>query len=145
MNEHVKEIEACSSHNLFGNVRIQDDLLVERDHRLAVDLLVIADRAGVIAGDLREGKIFAKNISRDLLHDAELSERTSCIDFLPMTTSKFMCPLPKGKKPPRGVWTPIDKKMSKLHQFKTTRVDSIVLYPLYGTLRLNFLQTFVWT
>ena len=66
--------------------------------------LVIADLAGVIAGDLREGKFFAKNISRDLLHDVELCERTSCIDFLPMTTSKFMCPLPKGKKPPRGVW-----------------------------------------
>ena len=62
MNEHAREIEACSSHNLFGNVRIQDDLLVERDHRLAVDLLVIADRAGVIAGDLREGKNFAKNM-----------------------------------------------------------------------------------
>ena len=60
MNEHAREIEACSSHNLFGNVRIQDDLLVERDHRLAVDLLVIADLAGVITGDLREGKDLPK-------------------------------------------------------------------------------------
>ena len=57
MNEHAREIEACSSHNLFGNVRIQDDLLVERDHRLAVDLLVIADLAGVITGDLRDAGI----------------------------------------------------------------------------------------